>query len=220
MNHRRSRSAVLALAAGLVAAVSVISTPSPLAGQEAAHASLDPRFGVAIPVGGLDDVTDVSVSAGAGFASPIHPRVAIRGDLRYSRLAGATDDRGDALAPSLDLFTVSAGVEFDFPRPRWQDVPFSFRLALGVGVTDMSGSLRHEDGTRTDFDQTYPTLTGGARIGLPITDRIQGFVLSEALLILAEEEDTAVLTERVPGADPIGTAWTLPLSAGLRVTLH
>lgn len=220
MNHGRSRRAVLALGTALLVVVGLAAAPSSLVAQETDRATLDPRLGVVFPVGGLDDVTDFSVSAGAGVSWTVLPHVALRGDLRYSRLNGETDQAGGFLAPSLDLFTYSVGVEFDFPRPRWQQVPFTFGASLGVGATDMSGSHRFENGTEVSFDQTYPTLTGGARVGVPITGRVLGFVSTEMLLIFADHEDTSVLTAVHPGAEPFDTGWALPLTAGVQVRVR
>lgn len=220
MNHGRSRRAVLALGTTLLVAVGLAAAPSSVVAQETDRATLDPRVGVAFPVGGLDDVTDFSVSAGAGVSWTVLPHVALRGDVRYSRLDGETDGAGDPLAPSLDLITYSVGVAFDFSRPRWQDVPLTFGASLGVGATDMSGSHRFGNGTEVAFEQTYPTLTGGARIGVPITGRALGFVSTEMLLIFADHEDTSVLVAEHPNAEPFDTGWALPLTAGVQVRVR
>lgn len=188
--------------------------------QEAGSVTVDPRGGVVFPVGALDEVTDFSVSVGGGLAYRVSRDVAIRGDLRYGRLDGETDEQGRAVAPSLDLLHYTAGVAVDFPRPRWQNAPLSFQMNLGVGATRMSGSERYGDGSRLEFDQTYPTLTAGGKIGLPVASRIRAFVASEAYLIFADEDDTAVLTDRAPGADPFDTGWTVPLTVGIEASFR
>lgn len=217
MNHRRPLRATLAPGMALLVAVAVMAMPSALAGQDASRASVDPRLGVAFPVGGLDEVTDFSVSGGVGLSWELHPNVAVRGDLLYSRLDAETDGFGDPVAPSLDLFTYSLGLAFDFPRPRWQDVPFTFEATGGLGATDISGSHQLENGSLAIFDETYATVTGGARIGLPVSSRVRGFVAAEVLLIFADPQETRVLTLDDPTADPFGTGWVIPLTAGVRV---
>jgi hypothetical protein len=219
MNHRRSLSATLAPGTALLVAVAVMAVPSALAGQDMSRVSVDPRLGVAFPVGGLDEVTDFSVSGGVGLGWELHPNVAVRGDLLYSRLDAETDGFGDPVAPSLDLFTYSLGLAFDFPRPRWQDVPLTFGATVGLGATHMSGS-RQRGRTVLTFDETYATVTGGGRIGLPVSSRVRAFVATEVLLIFADRQETQILTLNDPTADPFETGWVIPLTAGRRITVR
>lgn len=195
-----------------------VSPPAALRAQSASdRVAVDPRVGVAFPVGALADVNEFGAAGGLGLAYYFHPHIAVRGDVALSVLDDRSPAPGTVLAPTLSLFHFNGGIQFDFPRSKFQDAPLSFRWNLGFGGTRMSATRDFPSGEDVDFQHTYVTLNSGGKIGWEFTETVTAFVGGEAYLIFADEEETAELVKRAPAAEPFGASWAVPLTLGVEL---
>jgi len=183
--------------------------------------SVEGRGGAVFPIDTMDDLYDWSGTAGGTVAWHFHPNFAIRGDVDWMHLrAGENDAAFDGIAsPPADLLYFGGGIEVNFDRPKFQDVPLTFLANVGAGVTMWSvdsGWLPSHPAS--SFDGTYLTFRAGGQIGWQFSPMINGFVGVNGLLILPDETDTLVFDDPVAGLDTFQTAWVLPVTAGVRLT--
>jgi hypothetical protein len=199
----------------LLAAAALLMVPSAALGQEKGHLSLDARGGVMIPAGTLATLTDLGGVAGATLAYHFHPNVAIRADFDYAKLDDGEDEFGVVLSPPMKVYYLGGGFEVKFNRPKYQDLPFTFDLNLGAGVTKMQVDDTFDPGHPANgFDHRYLTFDGGAKIGYQATDWLNLFAQGQAYLIIVETGDTSVFPEQ------FDHAWLFPLTAGARVNFR
>lgn len=210
---RRTRAGLCALAA----VVALAATAGTAAGQETyPRISIDPRAGVGFPVGDLADTHDLGFAGGAGVAAEVQPGIAIRGDVDVLILDDESPQFGTVLAPTLTVVHFHGGVEFDFARPRHQDVPLTLRWSLGAGGTSMSASRDFPDGEDVDFSATYPSVNSALKVGYRVTRSVEFFVGGGMFLTFADDEEIAELVKRVPSRAPYETVWSAPVTLGLK----
>lgn len=178
---------------------------------------VDPRLGVAFPVGDLADTHEFGFSAGLGVSYYFHRHVAVRGDVEVSVLDDESPQFGVVLAPPLTLVNFNAGIELDFPRPDYQEFPLTFRWYVGGGGTSMSASRDFPTGEDIDFSATYPSVTSAVKIGYQVAPDVETFVGGQAYLIFTDEAETLELVQRAPQAGPFGAAWSMPVTAGVQI---
>ena len=117
----------------------LLAVPGTAAAQVEGTVSVEARGGAAIPVGTMGDLTEWSGTAGGSLAFHFHPNWAIRGDVDWMHLrAGDNEFAFNGIAsPPMDLLFFGGGIEVNFSRPKYQDVPLTFAAHLGAGVTQM-----------------------------------------------------------------------------------
>jgi hypothetical protein len=205
-----------ALALALLLAVPVTGTA-----QVDGILSVEGRGGVVFPIDTMDDLYDWSGTAGGSLVWHFNPNFALRGDIDWMHLrAGENPDAFNGIAsPPADFLYFGGGIEVNFSRPKFQDVPLTFLANLGAGVTQWSvdsGWLPAHPAS--SFDGTYLTFRGGGQIGWQFSPLINGFVGVQGLLILPDEEDTLDFADSAAGIESFQTAWLLPVTAGIRLT--
>lgn len=189
------------------------------AGGAAAQSSLkvEPRVGVAIPLGDLKDISEAGFAVGGSGSWFFHENIAIRADLVAELLNDRIDPFGIVPAPPLTLIHFTGGFEIDFAPPSNQGQPISFRIHGGGGATRVSGSAEYTDGSSVDFSETYLSVVGGAAIGYRVTPRIEVFADGSAYLVLFDDEDTEVFAERSLQVETFSEGWSFPVTAGVRL---
>lgn len=193
------------------------ATPA-TAQDEDAQYSVDPRAGVAFPVGDLADSHEAGFSGGLGVAVKVHPNVAVRGDFDVAVLDDASPQFGTVLAPTLTMTHFYGGLEFDFSPPDYQDVPLSFRWSIGGGGVSMSASRDFPTGEDVDFSQTYPSVNTGAKVGYRFSRSVELFLGGQLFLTFADDQEIAELVKRVPQREPFKTVWSAPVTLGLKAS--
>ncbi len=203
------------LRAGVPAALVLIFTAGGAAAQS--YLTVEPRVGVAIPLGDLKDISDEGFAVGGSASWFFHENIGIRADLVAQVLNDRMDPFGIVPAPPLTLIHFTAGFEIDFAPPSGQVQPFSFRIHGGGGGTRVSGSAEYTDGSSVDFSETYLSVVGGAAIGYRVTSRIEVFADGSAYLVLFKDEDTEVFAERSLQVKTFSEGWLFPVTAGVRL---
>jgi hypothetical protein len=181
---------------------------------------------VAIPAGELRDVIDAGASLGAGVSwfATRHLGLWADGDLQFA--SGASDDLGNTY-PDMRLLQAGIGGEVnlfsgydvrDAPRPD----PFTatFRLGLGLSSLDTEDAADAGGPAPVSFEHTYFNVQGGVMAGYQAAPRVNVYVGSKVYLILTDRADTQVLAAVSSEVDPFDTAWSVPLHAGVRITLR
>lgn len=206
--------------ASLLAACTIaLLWAAPAAAQQShQRLSVDPRAGVAFPVGDLADVHEAGFTGGVGLAYAFHPNVAVRGDLDVSVLDDESQAFGVVLAPTLTMVHFHGGLEFDFVRPGDQALPLTLRWGVGGGGTSMSASREFPDGEDVNFSQTYPSVNSAVKIGYAFSSGVEAFVDGRMNLVFADELEVAELVKRIPNFEPFGTIWSAPVTAGVKLT--
>lgn len=224
----------LALAAALALAGGLLSVaPGPLSGQADPAVGPQPgsfgfhaRAGVALPAGGLTAAVDPGASLGAGFSHFLGRHFGLWAGADLQFVSGATDEAGNSF-PDMRMLHAGIGGELnlfggydlrDDPDPT--PVTATFRVGFGLSSLDTEDALDGGGPAPFDFDHTYPSVQGGATAGYQVTPRVNVFVGSRAYLILTDRADTRVFADHSPEADVFDVAWSVPVHAGLRVTLR
>lgn len=172
---------------------------------------VDGRAGVGLPVGDLADFQDPGFAAGLGIGYKVHPRVTLRADGDLEALSGADVGGSDEFVDT-NLWHYTGGVEVGLTDPT--ETPWNVTANVGAGATTFSFDLEPTAGTAEDT-QTYFSTRGGLHAGYLVSSRIEIFAGGDAHLVFVDEEDF----ESEPGEPPIleDTAWSIPLTAGIRV---
>lgn len=185
--------------------------------QQSSWVNLDGHAGIAIPMGDLADVVDPGPAAGLGFGYYISPRVSVRGDAGLDMLSGV--DVGTESAADVRLWHLNGGFDFSLTEPAAGS--FAAILNVGGGFTVMD-SDRIFDGSSDLFigtNELYPSVNGGLKLAFDLNEDIAFMVGGQAHLIFADEEDTGRIAGVVSDAEAFDTAVSIPVTAGLRVSL-
>lgn len=207
-------------AAALFTLALTLAVARPAAAQDdAGQISVDPRAGVGFPVGDLAETHQAGFSGGLGVAYKFHPNIAARGDFDITVLDDESPRFGVVLAPTLTMTHFNGGLEFDFPRPEWQNFPLSFRWNIGAGGTSMSASRDFPDEVDIDFSATYPSVNSGVKVGYAVTPSVDIFVGGQMYLTFADEEEMVELVKRA-GIQPFGNVWSAPVTLGVKASFQ
>ncbi len=196
----------------LVLGVALLHTalPTNAVAQKRSVFSLDGRVGLAIPAGELSQFEGVGFSYGGGLAVWLTRVFGVRGDAQWDLLVG--DDLVSGEAPDLDLRHFSGSLVFNFPSPKWQDLPFTFMLEAGAGVTNWKASS-------INFSESYFTANGGVSLGYQATRNFNFFVAADAYFMSVDEQDTLVWAALDPSISTFTTSWSFPLVGGVMISL-
>ena len=195
-------------------ALLLAAAPDDAVAQQRSIFSLDGRAGVAFPAGELNSFESTGFSWGGGLAFWLTEVVGLRGDLQFDYLVGRSFPTG-VTAPDLDLRHLTGSIVFNFPAPQWQSVPLTFMWDLGAGVT----RWKTAGNSSFSFDNSYFTGTSGAVIGYDASRNFNIFIGARAYLMVLDEDDTAVWAALDPTISTFTTSWSIPLFAGVMVSL-
>jgi hypothetical protein len=200
----------------------LLAVPGTGSAQVEGTFSVEGRGGAVFPVDIMADLYQWSGTAGGTLAWHFHPNFAIRGDVDWMHLRAGENEsslNGGIGSPPADFLYFGGGIEVNFSRPKFQDVPLTFLMNLGAGVTQWSvdsGWLPSHPAS--SFDGTYLTFRGGGQIGWQFSPLINAFVSTQVFLILPDETDTLVFVDPAAGIDTFQSAWLIPVTAGIRLT--
>jgi len=204
-----------------LAAALLLAIPGTGIAQVDGTFSVEARGGAAVPVGTMNDLTEWSGTAGGTLAWHFNPYWALRGDVDWMHLRSGENDLAynGIASPPMDLLFFGGGIEVNFARPKYQDVPLTFVANLGAGATKMSTDSNWLPGhPAADFDGTYLTFKGGGQVGWQFSPLINAFVSVQGFMILLNEDDTSVFEDELAGIDAFQTAFVIPITAGVRLT--
>lgn len=182
--------------------------------------SVEAHAGVSIPVGTFADINDVGGAYGGTLVWHFLPNWGLRADVDFNLLNDGKADSGVLLGPPVDLTYFGGGIELNFNQPSYQDLPLTFTVNLGAGMTKYNVD---ETYAPTDpasvLDESYFTLQGGARVGYQLNEYLNLFVQMQTYFIFFDELDSQAYYNPVEGIDSsFNELWLIPVTAGLRVT--
>lgn len=190
------------------------AAPDDAVAQQRSIFSLDGRAGVAFPAGEISNFESTGFAWGGGVAFWLTRVVGIRGDIQFDYLVGKSFPTG-VRSPDLDLRHLSGSLVFNFPAPQWQSVPLTFMWDLGAGVTNWKTAT----GGLFTFDKSYFTANSGALVGYQASKNFNFFIGARAYLMVIDEDDTIVWAALDPTISTFTTSWSIPVFAGLMVSL-
>lgn len=199
MKNGRGYGAVVVVAALIAAAVG-----TPARAQQGI--AMEARAGVAIPTGDLADTQEAGLTAGLGLGFDVGGRVAVTGDVELGTFGEGLDDvePGSSVAADLSLWHVTGGIEFRLLDPTMTYWALSIHGGAGITAFDPDPGEGH----------TYPTGRAGLKLGYRFSPDAS-FVFDVRTNVLfvdeADFQDTGFDVES-------GTIWTLPVTAGLRLS--
>lgn len=206
------------LAGALTAAALVLGGASAARAQEPAPAFEGmAAAGVAIPAGGLADVTSTGVAVGGGLIYRFQPHFAVRADVNADMLDGTSDSFGNQF-PSMKLLHVTGGFQVDLPKPDWQDVPLTTSVDVGLGLTHMSTNESDVPAPVGGFSKTFFAATGALRLGWRFDPHVEAFAQGRTYLTMGKRGDLLVFTNHSPEVGFLRTLWSFPITAGLRLS--
>lgn len=208
-------------AIAVLACLAAVFVPRDAAAQDAVQ--LDFRGGVSIPAGDLSTFVDPSPGFTIGVNVPVTERVSLRFDGGADIYSGGEVD-GSLIAsdgPDMSIARFMGGAAFHLVEAT-DESPFLVDANLGAGIGVLTAGRREfslADGGVAIVDMTsaYFAGEGGLLLGYQIADQVDVFVSGQAILTLADEEDTAELGQLTTEGAP-ESLWSLPISAGLRFT--
>lgn len=208
-----------ALRAAVVLCALLLALPSVAAGQaggarsgETPGVGLEASGGVILPSGDLATFAEPYVSAGAALSVPVAPSVAIRVDAELDLL-----DRDVSEAPLIDIYSAIASLEYVARQREPGRVPLHTALRLGAGLSVVEAAeMPIGAPAGSEFNESYFTLTAGARLGYPLTSSLVAYLAPGVRWFRMPEEDARRLTEGL-AVTPPENGWLVPVRAGFRL---
>lgn len=202
-----------------VLAAALLALPAAAQGQSV---SVDARGGITVPTSDLSDFADPGPSVGVGLRVRAHRLVSVRvgGDLDVLR---GKEVQGGAVTetPDMEMWRYGGGLEFHVPTPGTLELTVT-SFAGGVAVnTDVFQDVVFDPVTDEpvgDFSETYFMASGGLRIEYALLPGVRAFADGRYQADFMDEEDTRIFTEMVPGTEPLEEVYSIPLTAGLRIS--
>lgn len=196
--------------------------------------SFDLGGGVGIAAGQFEEIVDGGGSAGGGVSYHVSRVLALRGGADVQFFEKGTDDAGVTFS-DVRVIHFGGGIEINFlPAERRANAanPWTGNIAVGAGASNIRADEFTAGGLTLEFDQTYFSAHGMAKLGYQATPTVNVFLEPKVYLVAADETETAVfnqISEAVSpppaGADPLNvqpfdTAWMLPIHLGVRISLR
>lgn len=189
--------------------------------------SFEGNGGIALPMGDLGDVAESGPSFGLAAAYFLNPRFALRaeGSLdQYDEPSSATAE------PDLRIWHFTGGFEYHVTDPTSNTL---VAVDLGVGGATFDTKIFQVDDfpntgdqTTGSFQKTYFAANGGVKLGYNFWRHSSTnvpmatiFIQGDIHLMFADEDDSAFYTAVVGDSQGFGTAFTIPITAGLRFNL-
>ena len=203
----------------LLAGALLFSLPSFAAAQEnpdKGHVWLAARGGVAIPVSGMSDITQVGGSADLVIAYALNRNWSLFADVGAQFMPSKTTN-GVALTSAFNLYTGQIGVQVDFNPYDDATIPVTFGLNVGAGAARWEGDSESALAGAL-IATTVPMVSGGAVLGYDVSPRVNLFAEGQFFLLFTTDEDMA---EYNVGANPItfsdlSPTMMVPVTLGLR----
>lgn len=205
----------------LVAALLVPRAAAAQAPQE--RWSVDGRAGISFATGELDNLPfeDLRPTAGATLTYWLSPRLGLQATGDWEGYLGDEDELSSAVAtpggnaPDLDVFHYGGGVVLEI-LPGGSPWGSELNVAAG-GTTFDSEDFSVSAGPTGSFSQTYPSVSGGVQLGYAFSPSASAFLGGRAHLAFTDEDDTRFLSRLSPGGESFDTAWSFPITAGLKL---
>lgn len=208
------------LAGAFVAAALVLGSAGAARAQEPAPTLTGKAHaGIALPGGGLADITSAGPTVGVTGVYRFLPNFGARLDGTLDMMDGTQDSFGN-LFPSMKLLHITGGIQIELPRPEWQDVPFTTTFHAGVGLTHMDANQSDVTGPVGQFSKTYFSVTSGLDLGWQFTPNIGAYAAADAHLALGKRGQLQVFADHSPEVGAFRNVWTFPITAGLRLTTN
>lgn len=213
----------LGLVMGAVAALAIL--PARADAQVVRYSpifwSFEGNGGIAIPLGDLADVSSAGPSFGLAGAYFLNPRLALRAEGSMD-LLGEAD--GVTIDPELIVWHYTGGIEYHISDPT-QNLLFAFDLGFG-GVTFDTNIFDTPGGGQTNFSNTYLAANGGLKLGYNFWRHSSTnvpmatiFIQGDFHLMFADEDDNAAFAALAGETSGFGTAYSVPITAGLRFNI-
>ncbi len=206
--------------AGLGAAVVAAMVWAGSATAQSGPFTVSARAGIALPAGDLHKIQDPGFHAGGALAFYFSKHVALRGEFSADFLNSMTDSDGEVPSPAMTLLHFNGGFEFNFTRPKWQDHPLTFLMAIGVGATSGTAKETYDDGTSVDWSQTMLTGNASAEVGWQFNESVNVYLAGYAYLMKFGKKNTEVFADRSTDVEPFEIGWTFPVTVGVRLSLQ
>lgn len=178
--------------------------------------ALEARAGAVLSGETLSRVTEPGFSVGLGAAVPVSQDLFVRvdGDLHLP-------ERDVTTGPQIEIYSGIASLEYVARQQTTGRLPFRTALTLGMGVSVVDAvEMPAAAPSGSTFQESYLTLSGGVRVGYPVTSRLEIYAASDVRWFDLGERDWEQLTEGMSVAQLTpGNGWLVPLRAGLRLAL-
>lgn len=213
----------LGLVMGAVAALAIL--PARADAQVVRYSpifwSFEGNGGIAIPLGDLADAASSGPSFGLAAGYFLNPRLALRAEGSLD-LLGEGD--GVTIDPELQVWHYTGGIEYHIADPT-QNLLFALDLGVG-GVTFDTEVFALEGGGQATFSQTYLAANGGLKVGYNFWRHSQTnvpmatiFLQGDFHLMFADEDDSARFAGLAGETSGFGTAYSVPITAGIRFNI-
>jgi len=180
------------------------------------HVWLSLRGGIAVPVSGMSDVTQIGGSADLVIAYAFNRYISVYGDVGAQLMPSKTTD-GVALTSAFNLYTGQIGVQFDFKQYDDAQTPMTFGVNFGAGAARWEGDSESSLAGST-IAVTVPMVSGGVVLGYDMSSKVNLFAEGQFMLLFTKDEDMAVYNVGVsPVTDrSLSPTMMVPITLGLR----
>lgn len=175
--------------------------------------------GIAIPLGDLSDVADAGPSVGVDFDYYINDRwlVGVSGqlsDFAGKDLASAVGGEG----PGMRQWAFDGHLGVNLAEP---ESGFQATLSGGGGLTVISTDRFPSavDGALLNITETFPALRGGLQLSGALSPDWHVFATARARYVFTDEDEFTRLTNLYPEIDELSSTFSIPITAGVRVTM-
>lgn len=178
---------------------------TPASGQQGV--SIEGRAGLAVPAGDLGDTHDAGLAAGLGLGFDLGSRVALTADAELGSFPGGSAGGGGDQATHADLrlWHLTGGVELQLLDPTMTYWTLTVDGGGGITAFDPDPGEGH----------TYGTGRAGLRLGYRFSSEASFVAGARAYALFVDEadfQDSSSFDVRS------GTLWTVPITAGLRLS--
>jgi len=177
--------------------------------------NLEIRGGIVAPAGDLADATSLGGSLGVGVGYWVNQWVGVRVDGDVDILPGETVQGG--IMPDMTLWHYNAGLEVRALKPG--TTPWTLLFNVGAGATTLDTDAFPGAGPDGDVTQTYFALNGGVKLGYDVNPTVNVWVGSQMYVTFTDDADLVTLAALSPSVSPFTTAWSFPITAGIRFNL-
>lgn len=214
-------------AVALMLAFSLV--PSVEAAAQQAPIAFDARGGIGLPVGNLGSIADAGPAFNVGAAFGVADRFFIRvtGGAEMYEGVEIGEPLGNEGINELELDLIhfhAGGLYFVVPREDGDRLSVSLEGTAGLSnlhVPRLAASVG-TDAVEFRISELYFSASGGASVAYAVHEQVDLFLDGHAFVVFGDESDTAEMVQvvnSVPGeqVDPLGTMWSVPVTAGVRL---
>lgn len=207
----------------LLLAVPVASSaqdPDAYIDGESPMSNLELEAGAGIGVGAADltEYTQPGLAVGAGAGFWLSDHVALRVDGDFSALGGdETGIEADVTTPDMNLYHLTAGLEFDLLGRDEPDNAWTMRVNAGAGgsTLDTEDFLDVPD-EEADITHTVANVNAGAELGRELSENVMLTVSGQAFYMFLDEYNFNNLADLRPAEGPIQDGINIPVTLSLR----